>query len=144
MATSYTPNYKLDLYTDTDKPNLRNQYNGAINKIDEELHNNSVNITTANETANRAYDVASEAKTTATEASQNANTAISTANSATETANAASSTASSVVTTANSAKEIANAASATATSAATVANSANGKVDDALALVDNFVMEKLG
>ena len=137
MATSYTPNYKLDLYTDTDKPNLRDQYNGAINKIDEELHNNSVNITTANETANRAYDVASEAKTTATEASQNANTAISTANSATETANTASSAASSAVTNANSAKEIASAASATATSAATVANSANGKVDDALVKIND-------
>lgn len=132
MADAYTSNYKLDLYTDTDKPNLRDQYNGAINKIDEELHNNSVNITTANDTANRAYDVASEAKTTATEASQNANTAISTANSATETANSASSAANSAVTDANSAKEIANAASATASSAATVANSANGKVDDAL------------
>lgn len=137
MATSYTPNYKLDLYTDTDKPNLRNQYNGAINKIDEELHNNSVNITTANDTANRAYDVAIEAKTTATEASQNATTAISTANSATETANTASSTASSAVTNANSAKEIANAASATATSAATIANSANGKVDDALVKIND-------
>lgn len=137
MATSYTPNYKLDLYTDTDKPNLRDQYNGAINKIDEELHNNSVNITTANDTANRAYDVASEAKTTATEASQNATTAISTANSATETANSASSAASSAVTNANSAKEIANAASATASSAATVANSANGKVDDALVQIND-------
>lgn len=137
MATSYTPNYKLDLYTDTDKPNLRDQYNGAINKIDEELHNNSVNITTANDTANRAYDVASEAKTTATEASQNANTAISTANSATETANSASSAANSAVTDANSAKEIANAASATANSAATTASSANGKVDDALVKIND-------
>ena len=137
MATSYTPNYKLDLYTDTDKPNLRDQYNGAINKIDEELHNNSVNITTANDTANRAYDVASEAKTTATDASKNATTAISTANSATETANTASSAASSAVTDANSAKEIANAASATANSAATVANSANDKVDDALVKIND-------
>lgn len=137
MANAYTSNYKLDLYTDTDKPNLRDQYNGAINKIDEELHNNSVNITTANDTANRAYDVASEAKTTATEASQNATTAISTANSATETANSASDAASSAVTNANSAKEIANAASATASSAATVANSANGKVDDALVQIND-------
>lgn len=137
MANAYTSNYKLDLYTDNDKPNLRDQYNGAINKIDEELHNNSVNITTANNTANRAYDVASEAKTTATDASKNATTAISTANSATKTANTASSTASSAVTTANSAKEIANAASKTATSAATTANSANGKVDNALVKIND-------
>lgn len=137
MANAYTSNYKLDLYMDTDKPNLRDQYNGAINKIDEELHNNSVNITTANETANRAYDVASEAKTTATEASKNANTAISTANSATETANAASSTASTAATDASSAKEIANAASATANAASATANSANGKVNDALVKIND-------
>lgn len=137
MATEYTTNYKLDLYTDTDKPNLRDQYNGAINKIDEALHNNSVNITTANDTANRAYEAASEANTAATEASKNANTAISTANSAMETANAASSTASTAATDANSAKAIANAASATANAASATANSANGKVDDALVKIND-------
>ena len=38
MASEYTPNYNLDLYTDNDKPNLRDQYNGAITKIDTQLH----------------------------------------------------------------------------------------------------------
>ena len=32
--TQYTPNYNLDLYEDTDKPNLRDQYNSAMGKID--------------------------------------------------------------------------------------------------------------
>lgn len=37
MASQYTPNYNLDLYVSTDKPNLRDQYNGAMGKIDKAL-----------------------------------------------------------------------------------------------------------
>lgn len=37
MASEYTPNYNLDLYVSTDKPNLRDQYNGAMVKIDKAL-----------------------------------------------------------------------------------------------------------
>lgn len=37
MASEYTPNYNLDLYASTDKPNLRDQYNGAMGKIDKAL-----------------------------------------------------------------------------------------------------------
>lgn len=37
MASEYTPNYNLDLYVSTDKPNLRDQYNGAMGKIDTAL-----------------------------------------------------------------------------------------------------------
>ena len=37
MASEYTPNYNLDLYVSTDKPNLRDQYNGAMGKIDRAL-----------------------------------------------------------------------------------------------------------
>lgn len=37
MASDYTPNYNLDLYVSTDKPNLRDQYNGAMGKIDKAL-----------------------------------------------------------------------------------------------------------
>lgn len=36
MAT-YTPNYNLDKYEGTDKPNLRDQYNSAMDKIDSAL-----------------------------------------------------------------------------------------------------------
>lgn len=35
--TQYTPNLNLDLYEDTDKPNLRDQYNAAMGKIDTDL-----------------------------------------------------------------------------------------------------------
>lgn len=35
--TQYTPNYHLDLYEDSDKPNLRGQYNAAITEIDQIL-----------------------------------------------------------------------------------------------------------
>lgn len=34
MASEYTPNYNLDKYIGTDKPNLRDQYNSAMDKID--------------------------------------------------------------------------------------------------------------
>lgn len=37
MASEYTSNYNLDLYVSTDKPNLRDQYNGAMGKIDKAL-----------------------------------------------------------------------------------------------------------
>lgn len=47
MATS-TPNYKLPLYEGTDKPNLLDQYNGAISTIDTQLKTVSDNITAAN------------------------------------------------------------------------------------------------
>lgn len=47
--TQYTPNYHLPLYEDSDKPNLRDQYNLAINTIDTQLENiNTDNTTTQN------------------------------------------------------------------------------------------------
>lgn len=58
MANAYTSNYKLDLYTDTDKPNLRDQYNGAMNKIDSQFTTVSNNIVVAIEAANQAKDKA--------------------------------------------------------------------------------------
>ena len=39
MATEYTPNYNLDLYVSADKPNLRDQYNSAMGKIDAQFVN---------------------------------------------------------------------------------------------------------
>ena len=41
MATEYTPNYDLDLYAGTDKPNLRDQYNAAMGKIDRQMKTNA-------------------------------------------------------------------------------------------------------
>lgn len=37
MAT-YTPNYNLPKYSGTDRPNLRGQYNNAMDVIDSKLH----------------------------------------------------------------------------------------------------------
>lgn len=37
MASEYTEHFNLDLYTDNDRPNLRDQYNAAIRKIDNKL-----------------------------------------------------------------------------------------------------------
>lgn len=37
MASEYTPNRRYPLYTDSDKPNLRDQYNGAIREIDADM-----------------------------------------------------------------------------------------------------------
>lgn len=50
MATVYTPNYNLDLYASEDKPNLRDQYNGAMGKIDAQLKTFAGDITNANAT----------------------------------------------------------------------------------------------
>lgn len=48
MATEYTPNYNLDLYAGTDKPNLRDQYNAAMGKIDTQMKANANGVTNAN------------------------------------------------------------------------------------------------
>ena len=65
MANAYTSNYKLDLYTDTDKPNLRDQYNGAMNKIDSQFGTVSNNIVVAIEAANQAKEKADSASDSA-------------------------------------------------------------------------------
>ena len=48
MATEYTPNYNLDLYASTDKPNLRDQYNAAMGKIDTQMKKSADDVTNAN------------------------------------------------------------------------------------------------
>lgn len=48
MAGNYTPNYNLDLYASTDRPNLRDQYNAAMGKIDTQMKTNADGITNAN------------------------------------------------------------------------------------------------
>ena len=65
MASEYTPNYNLDLYTDNDKPNLRDQYNGAITKIDAQLHEFSNNMVIVTDAANQARDKAASAQAAA-------------------------------------------------------------------------------
>lgn len=65
MANEYTPNYNLDLYTDNDKPNLRDQYNGAITKIDTQLHEFSNNMVIITDSANQAREKAAAAQAAA-------------------------------------------------------------------------------
>lgn len=48
MATEYTPNYNLDLYASTDKPNLRDQYNAAMGKVDAQMKKTADDVTNAN------------------------------------------------------------------------------------------------
>ena len=48
MATEYTPNYNLDLYASADKPNLRDQYNAAMGKIDAQMKKTADDVTNAN------------------------------------------------------------------------------------------------
>ena len=47
MATDYTTHYNLDKYVGTDKPNLRDQYNSAMDKIDAALLSANTNATEA-------------------------------------------------------------------------------------------------
>lgn len=48
MATEYTQNYNLDLYASADKPNLRDQYNAAMGKIDTQMKKSADDVTNAN------------------------------------------------------------------------------------------------
>lgn len=48
MATEYTPNYNLDLYASADKPNLRDQYNAAMGKVDAQMKRTADDVTNAN------------------------------------------------------------------------------------------------
>lgn len=48
MATEYTSNYNLDLYASADKPNLRDQYNAAMGKIDTQMKKSADDVTNAN------------------------------------------------------------------------------------------------
>lgn len=48
----YTPNYNLDLYDVDDKPNLNDQYNAAMGKVDKELNKQRGDIVTAETAVN--------------------------------------------------------------------------------------------
>lgn len=48
MASQYTPNYNLDLYASNDKPNLRDQYNAAMGKVDTAIMGNANAISATN------------------------------------------------------------------------------------------------
>lgn len=93
---SYTTYYNLDKYDSLDRPNLRDQYNSAMDKIDAELHTQAGNVATQAVTVGQlqttvtqqAADIAS-ATTTATGASNAAQQAASVAGTAATAATAA-------------------------------------------------------
>lgn len=71
--TSYTPNFSLDLYDGTDKPNLRDQYAAAMRKIDDQLKAaENAQVATNNNVATALANIAT-ATQKADEASQQAN-----------------------------------------------------------------------
>lgn len=76
MASEYTPNYNLDKYVGTDKPNLRDQYNSAMDKIDAQFvvidndhteTNNQISAINTNMTKLGERVTAAEGKVTAVE-----------------------------------------------------------------------------
>lgn len=89
MASEYTSHYNLDLYADSDKPNLRDQYNGAMNKIDQQLYKQSVDTTTANSNANNAVSAANAASKAAADEATRAKAAESSIKATADAANAA-------------------------------------------------------
>ena len=56
MANEYTKNYNLDLYTVDDRPNLLEQYNSAMNKIDEQLSDEATRAKAAEQTLQANID----------------------------------------------------------------------------------------
>lgn len=68
MASEYTPNYNLDLYASDDKPNLRDQYNAAMGKIDTQLKANADGVTNVSASVVAATTAANEAKQIAQDA----------------------------------------------------------------------------
>lgn len=68
MATEYTPNYNLDLYASADKPNLRDQYNAAMGKIDTQMKKSADDVTNANANVLTLQTQMTEAKKDMTEA----------------------------------------------------------------------------
>lgn len=90
MAT-YTTNYNLDKYEGSDRPNLRDQYNAAMDKIDAALQTQSVDIASAASVARLADAKADDAKADAYTANGTAQAARVSATEALTTARAAQS-----------------------------------------------------
>lgn len=60
MASEYTSYYNLDKYVSSDKPNLRDQYNAAMDKIDAQMYANHGLSSTALNAANDAVKKTNE------------------------------------------------------------------------------------
>lgn len=81
-STNKTTNYELSQYLGSDKPTYLGDYNSDMLKIDNAIHQNALNIATADEKATLAGTNANTALTNAGTAQTTADTANTTANSA--------------------------------------------------------------
>lgn len=113
MAT-YTTNYNLDKYEGTDSPNLTDQYNSAMDKIDAQMMANAQSAQTAQTAAQNAATAASEASQSASNAAQIASGAQEAATAATSEAQSAAEKAQAALTAAQAAAPMSH-ASANAT-----------------------------
>lgn len=136
---SFTTNYNLDLYDPDDKPNLNDQYNDAMGKIDVELAKQAGDIVTAEtavanlSTKVEGYDGRITANTTAIATNTGdiatLKTDVATAQTAAETAQT---TAENAVSAAHDANDLAVQASSAAQTAQTTANAAQASATKAM------------
>lgn len=115
MATEYTSNYNLDLYASADKPNLRDQYNAAMRKIDSGMKGigdkadaATTNVNAMTETIAQVRRDMDKVKEDSTSIVEKADNAQNLANQANTTANEASNKIAAIESTANSALSLAN------------------------------------
>lgn len=113
---SFTTNYNLDLYDVDDKPNLNDQYNDAMHKVDNALHGMSNDIVTAETAVNNlstkvdGFDARITANATAAATAQTtAESAVDMSQEAKDAAGAAQSAADAAQTTADAAQSGVNA-----------------------------------
>lgn len=81
MASEYTEHFNLDLYTDNDRPNLRDQYNAAIRKIDNKMFDQVTTINLLDSVVDNLKDDVEQMQTDLTNevtARTNADTALGT------------------------------------------------------------------
>lgn len=76
-ATNETANYKLPLFTDNDQPTWLGDFNGAMNKIDNDLNTVGANASTALSAANNAVNRVGQVENTIASVQTTANKAYS-------------------------------------------------------------------
>lgn len=87
--STYTPYYDLEKYESSDRPNLRDQYNASMDKIDTELHTQAGNIASAATAVGLMQSTVAEHTTQIAAVQSTANSAASVAASAATNASAA-------------------------------------------------------
>lgn len=87
--STYTTYYDLEKYESSDRPNLRDQYNSSMDKIDAELHTQAGNIASASATVGLLQTTVAEHTTQIATAQSTATSAASVASSAASNASAA-------------------------------------------------------